>query len=100
MEAGDEIMYPIVKREQFGPVTFLWDVLAPDVAKSAQLGQFVMVRIDETGERIPLTVADFDREKGTVTIVVQAVGKTTFQMMAMREGEAVLDFIGPLGVES
>ncbi len=93
-------MYPIVKRQQFGPVTFLWEVLAPDVARSAQPGHFIMVRIDETGERIPLTVADFDRALGTVTIVVQAVGKTTFQMMAMREGEAVLDFIGPLGVES
>ncbi len=93
-------MYPIVKRQQFGPVTFLWEVLAPDVARSAQPGHFVMVRIDETGERIPLTVADFDHDEGTVTIVVQAVGKTTYQMMAMSEGEAVLDFIGPLGVES
>lgn len=93
-------MYQIVKREQFGPVTFLWEVLAPEVAKACRPGHFVMVRIDETGERIPLTVADFDREKGTVTIVVQAVGKTTHQMMAMKEGESVLDFIGPLGVES
>jgi homotetrameric NADPH-dependent glutamate synthase len=93
-------MYPIVKREQFGPVTFLWDVLAPEAARSCQPGHFVMVRIDETGERIPLTVADFDRARGTVSIVVQAVGKTTYQMMAMKEGEAVLDFIGPLGVES
>jgi homotetrameric NADPH-dependent glutamate synthase len=59
-----------------------------------------MVRIDETGERIPLTVADYDRQKGTVTIVVQAVGKTTFQMMGMKEGESVVDFIGPLGVAS
>src|SRR5512136_175367 len=93
-------MYQIVKRAQYGPVTFLWEVLAPEVAKAAEPGHFVMVRIDETGERIPLTVADFDRDKGTVTIVVQAVGKTTFRMMAMREGEAVLDFIGPLGVKS
>src|SRR5512137_645582 len=93
-------MYRITRREQFGPVTFLWEVLAPDVARACEPGHFVMVRIDETGERIPLTVADFDREKGTVTIVVQAVGKTTFQMMAMKEGEAVLDFIGPLGVAS
>ena len=58
-------MYPIVKREQFGPVTFLWEVLAPEVAKSCQPGHFVMLRIDETGERIPLTVADYDRAKGT-----------------------------------
>jgi NAD(P)H-flavin reductase len=93
-------MYQIVKREQFGPVTFLWEVAAPDVAKSCQPGHFVMVRIDETGERIPLTVADFDRAKGTVTVVVQAVGKTTFQMMALPEGSFILDFIGPLGVAS
>jgi len=93
-------MYPIVKREQFGPVTFLWEVLAPDVARAAEPGHFLMVRIDDTGERIPLTVADFDRDRGTVTIVVQAVGKTTYQMMAMKEGDEVLDFIGPLGVAS
>ncbi len=93
-------MYRILKREQFGPVTFLWEVLAPDVARSSQPGHFVMVRIDETGERIPLTVADYDRGRGTVTVVVQAVGKTTFQMMAMAEGDSVLDFIGPLGTAS
>jgi glutamate synthase (NADPH) small chain len=93
-------MYQIVKRQQFGPVTFLWEVLAPEVARSCQPGHFVMLRIDETGERIPLTVADFDRDKGTVTIVVQAVGKTTFQMMALPEGASILDFIGPLGVAS
>jgi homotetrameric NADPH-dependent glutamate synthase len=93
-------MYKIVKREQFGPNTFLWDVEAPDVARSCQPGHFLMVRIDETGERIPLTVADFDRDAGTVTIVVQAVGKTTYQMLDMAQGESVLDFIGPLGVES
>jgi glutamate synthase (NADPH) small chain len=93
-------MYQIIKREQFGPVTFLWEVVAPDVAKACQPGHFVMVRIDETGERIPLTVADFDRAKGTVTVVIQAVGKTTNQMMALPEGSSILDFIGPLGLES
>ncbi len=93
-------MYRIIKREQFGPVTFLWEVVAPEVAKSCQPGHFVMVRIDETGERIPLTVADYDRGKGTVTVVVQAVGKTTHQMMGLPEGSSVLDFIGPLGVAS
>jgi glutamate synthase (NADPH/NADH) small chain len=93
-------MYTIVKREQFGPVTFLWEVLAPDVAKACQPGHFLMVRINETGERIPLTVAGFDRVRGTVTVVVQAVGKTTYQMMDLKEGEGVLDFIGPLGVAS
>jgi glutamate synthase (NADPH/NADH) small chain len=93
-------MYRITRREQFGPVTFLWDVLAPDVARSCEPGHFVMVRINEEGERIPLTVADYDRGRGTVTIVVQAVGKTTFQMMSMQQGDEVLDFIGPLGVAS
>ena len=93
-------MYRINKREQFGPVTFLWEVEAPDVAKACQPGHFVMVRIDERGERIPLTVADFDRNKGTVTVVIQAVGKTTYQMMNLPEGSSVIDFIGPLGVAS
>ncbi len=93
-------MFQIVKREQFGPVTFLWEVLAPEVARACQPGHFIMLRIDETGERIPLTVADYDVARGTVTIVVQAVGKTTFQMMAMPEGASILDFIGPLGVAS
>ncbi len=93
-------MYRIVRREQFGPATFLWEVQAPDVARVAEPGHFLMVRVDETGERIPLTVADFDRERGTVTVVVQAVGKTTHQMMALPEGAEILDFIGPLGVAS
>jgi homotetrameric NADPH-dependent glutamate synthase len=93
-------VYRILKREQFGPATFLWDVEAPDVARAAQPGHFLMVRVDETGERIPLTVADFDRDRGTVTVVVQAVGKTTCQMMALPEGSEILDFIGPLGVPS
>lgn len=93
-------MYQIITREQFGPVTFLWEVVAPEVAKSCQPGHFVMVRLDETGERIPLTVADYDRQRGTVTVVIQAVGKTTNQMMALPEGASILDFIGPLGVAS
>jgi len=93
-------VYRILKREQFGPATFLWEVEAPDVARAAQPGHFLMVRVDETGERIPLTVADFDRDRGTVTVVIQAVGKTTFQMMALPEGSEILDFIGPLGVPS
>ncbi len=93
-------MYQIVRREQLGPVTFLMEVFAPDVAEACEPGHFVMVRIDETGERIPLTVADFDRSAGTVTIVVQAVGKTTNQMMDLPEGAPLLDFIGPLGLAS
>ena len=70
-------MYRIVRREQFSETNFLWEVEAPDVARSAQPGQFIMVRLHEGSERVPLTVADFDREAGTVTIVVQALGKTT-----------------------
>ncbi len=93
-------MYRIVRREQFGPVTFLWEVEAPKVARAARPGHFLMVRIDETGERIPLTVADFDVERGTVTVVIQAVGKTTRQMMALPEGSEILDFVGPLGIPS
>jgi homotetrameric NADPH-dependent glutamate synthase len=93
-------VFRIVKREQFGPVTFLWDVEAPHVAKAARPGHFLMVRIDEHGERIPLTVADMDPAKGTVTVVIQAVGKTTRQMMALPEGTEILDFVGPLGVPS
>ena len=93
-------MFLIKHRRQFGPATFLWDVFAPDVAMAAQPGHFVMARIDEQGERIPLTVADFDRAAGTVTVVIQAVGKTTCEMMSLQEGDAILDFIGPLGLPS
>ena len=93
-------MFLITRRKQFGPTTFLWDVQAPDVARAARPGHFVMARIDEHGERIPLTVADFNVRQGTVTVVIQAVGKTTFEMMNLREGDAILDFIGPLGLPS
>ncbi|MBI2214027.1 MAG: sulfide/dihydroorotate dehydrogenase-like FAD/NAD-binding protein [Acidobacteria bacterium] len=94
-------MYQIVKREQFSDVTFLWDVHAPDVANAAKPGHFVMLRLREGGERIPLTVADYDREWGTVTVVVQALGKTTKEMMRdFKEGDSFADFVGPLGLES
>ena len=93
-------VYRIVRREQFGPETFLWDVEAPRVARAARPGHFLMVRIDDAGERIPLTVADYDPDRGTVTVVIQAVGKTTRQMMALPEGAELLDFVGPLGLPS
>ena len=93
-------MFLITRRKQFGPTTFLWDVNAPDVARAARPGHFIMARIDERGERIPLTVADFNVDHGTVTVVIQAVGKTTFEMMDLREGDGLLDFIGPLGLPS
>jgi homotetrameric NADPH-dependent glutamate synthase len=92
-------MYRIVRREVFSDVTFLWEVEAPDVARAAQPGHFVMLRLREGGERIPLTVADFDRERGTVTIVVQTLGKTTREMRDdFDAGESFLDFAGPLGL--
>jgi glutamate synthase (NADPH/NADH) small chain len=94
-------VYQIVKREQFSDITFLWDVYAPDVAKAAKPGHFVMVRLKEGGERIPLTVADYDRDWGTITLVVQALGKTTREMLLdYKEGDSFLDFVGPLGLES
>lgn len=92
--------YRIVKREVYSPVTYMWEVEAADVARAAQPGHFLMVRMNEEGERIPLTVADFDRRRGTVTVVIQAVGKSTREMMELNEGEFILDFIGPLGEAS
>src|SRR5689334_6067748 len=97
---GAGSVYPILLRQQFGPSTFLWEIQAPDVARAAKPGHFVMARIDEHGERIPLTVADYNRERGTVTVVIQAVGKTTWEMFGLRQGDPILDFIGPLGLPS
>jgi len=92
-------MYEITRREAFSETTFLWDVLAPDVAKASQPGHFVMLRLHEGSERIPLTVADFDRERGTVTLVIQALGKTTLDMRDhYRAGDRFADFVGPLGL--
>ena len=91
-------MYEIVAREDLAPVTKLFVVRAPRVAAKAQAGQFVILRIDARGERIPLTIADFDREAGTVTIIFQVVGKTTKQLSLMRPGEALASFTGPLGL--
>src|SRR5262245_3178087 len=92
-------MVRILRREQFSTETFLWEVDAPYVAQAAQPGHFVMLRLDDAGERIPLTVADFDRERGTVTVVVQTLGKTTRQMRdGYAEGGEFADFAGPLGL--
>ena len=92
-------MYTIARREAFSDVTFLWEVEAPDVARSALPGHFVMVRLHDGSERIPLTVADYDAEKGTITMVIQALGKTTREMMTRyKEGDSFSDFVGPLGV--
>ena len=91
-------MYQIVTREDLTPEIHLFEIDAPDVAKKAQAGQFVIVRADETGERIPLTIADWDRDKGTVTVVFMEVGKTTRKLATLKAGESVANFAGPLGL--
>ena len=90
-------MFEIVKRKELNPTVTLIEVNAPLVAKKAQPGQFVILRTHAEGERIPLTVADFDREKGTVTVIFQIVGATTKKLNELREGDALCDFVGPLG---
>ena len=90
-------MYKIVRKKELNPTVTLMDIEAPAVAKKAEPGQFIILRTDENGERIPLTVADFDREKGTVTIIFQIVGATTEKLNHMNEGECLHDFAGPLG---
>jgi glutamate synthase (NADPH) small chain len=92
-------MYTITRRQAFSDTTFLWEVHAPDVAKSAEPGHFVMLRLHEGSERIPLTVADYDREAGTITLVIQALGKTTLEMRDhYKECDSFADFVGPLGL--
>ncbi len=93
-------MYRIVAREDLAPVTKLLVIDAPEVARMAQAGQFVIVIANEHGERIPLTVADYDREAGTVTIIFQEVGKTTRLLGTMKPGDELFAFVGPLGLPS
>ena len=93
-------MYKILKAEKLAEKIFLMDVEAPRVARSCQPGEFVIVKMDEKGERIPLTICDFDREKGTVTIVFQIVGASTLKMSELKAGDAFQDFVGPLGPPS
>ena len=93
-------MYKIVRKKVLNPTVTLMDIDAPLVAKKAEPGQFIILRVDEDGERIPLTVADFDREKGTVTIIFQIVGATTEKLNHKEEGDFISDFVGPLGVAS
>lgn len=90
-------MYKIVRKKSLNPTVTLMEIDAPKVAKKAQPGQFIILRTDENGERIPLTVADFDRERGTVTIIFQIVGATTEKLNHMEEGDCLSDFVGPLG---
>ena len=90
-------MYRIVKKEALKPTVILYEIEAPMVAKKAEPGQFIILRVDENGERIPITIHDFDREKGTVTIIVQTIGATTEKLSHKSEGEYIQDFVGPLG---
>ena len=93
-------MFRIVEKRLLAPDIWLMNVEAPRVAKAAQPGQFVIVRGTDDGERIPLTVADYDREQGTISIVIQAVGASTRKIVALEEGGALADFAGPLGQPS
>ncbi|MDY2627498.1 MAG: sulfide/dihydroorotate dehydrogenase-like FAD/NAD-binding protein [Lachnospiraceae bacterium] len=90
-------MYRILKAECLAEKIYLMEVEAPRVARSCQPGEFVIVKMDEVGERIPLTICDYNREKGTVTIVFQIVGASTLKMAALQAGDAFQDFVGPLG---
>jgi len=93
-------LYQIITKRQLHDTVTLMEIAAPLVAKKAQPGQFIILRIDETGERIPLTIADYSAEKGTVTIIFQKVGATTNRLDKLNEGDYLLDFVGPLGKPS
>ena len=90
-------MYTIVKKQSLNPTVTKMVVKAPLIARKAEPGQFIILRVDEDGERIPLTVADYDREAGTVTIIFQIVGATTMALNQLNEGDSIHDFVGPLG---
>lgn len=93
-------MYKIVKKRRLNSTVTMMDIYAPPVAKKAQAGQFVILRVDKDGERIPLTVAGFNREEGTVKIIFQIVGGTTMRLNMKNEGDFICDFVGPLGCET
>ncbi len=90
-------MFKILKKEMLSKTIYLMDIEAPRIAKAAKPGQFVIIKTTEKGERIPLTISDYDAEKGTVTIVTQAIGKSTMELMNYNVGDCVADFVGPLG---
>ena len=94
------MIHKIVERQDLAPRIKLFKIEAREIARKAQPGQFIILRIDETGERIPLTIADFDAKQGTITIIFQEVGRTTNLLGAMNEGDFILDFAGPLGCAS
>lgn len=91
-------MYKIMRKKMLNEQVVLMEIYAPHIAKKALAGQFIIFRVDEKGERIPLTIADYDREKGTVTIIFQTIGLSTGRLAKLDEGDSILDFVGPLGV--
>jgi ferredoxin/flavodoxin---NADP+ reductase len=93
-------MFTIVKKTELSDLVILFEIEAPQIAKKAKAGNFFVVKIHEKGERIPLTIADFDRERGTITAVFQKVGKTTTHLGTLKEGDSLSDVIGPLGMPS
>ena len=93
-------MYKILLRQDLAPNIHLFKIEAPGIAKKAQAGQFVMLRVDEKGERIPLTIADWDREEGSITVVFNEVGKTTRKLAVLKEGDFITNFVGPLGLRA
>ena len=90
-------MFKILRKEEWSPNVYAMDIEAPRVAKKAQAGQFIVLRVNEEGERIPLTIADFDRETGRILIVFQAIGASTMELATLEAGDSILDFVGPLG---
>ena len=93
-------MYEILSKKVLNEITKMMVVAAPEIARVCKPGQFVMIRVNETGERFPLTIADFDRDKGTITIVFQEVGKSTLLLGSLETGDMIQDFVGPLGKPS
>ena len=93
-------MFKILAKEELSPNVYAMTIEAPRVARKAQPGQFIILRIDEQGERIPLTIADFDREQGTILLVFQTIGASTMQLAELNAGDSLLDFVGPLGTPS
>ncbi len=93
-------MYRIIEKQDLTPMIKLFKVAAPAIAKKAEAGQFIILRLHNHAERIPLTIADYDRDEGTITIVFQIVGKSTEELATLKEGDSILNFVGPLGEPS
>ena len=93
-------MYQILEKNDLAAKVYRYVIAAKDIAKNAKAGQFVIIKLDEKGERVPITIADMDKEKGTITLYIQAVGKTTTQLSLSKPGDMILDVVGPLGEPS